>query len=397
MKSVSAKMFFSVLWRGICQVFGWIQCLFGYKREGKFAKCVWGLFAVSGTVIVTFIAGAMIYAMYMEIRPRFRQYVCDGEDCYCNTHISRNVFMHDHGDGKAWVKNTLTDKKTLTGIAWISKPLGEKDSLIVYSDGKKRGYFNKFTGEVAIPAKYKHAWAFSDGIASVEEDGLIKFIDTKGNQVFERTFGYNPNHDGYVFHGGYCIIDEDQDHKYGLMNTKGETVLPEEYDDINVSCDLCYWALTKGKESGVVDKELKTILPLMECRIYLWEDGIDATMADNTLRKYDLQGNLIDDFYISGFEYLDYEMEETYQITEKVYDEYNEKHEYVTSTEHKRARALQMKYSAGNGKEGLMTPEGHIITLPKYEYIYAIGPDTYICSVSHGDREIINGKGEKVK
>lgn len=397
MERVSAKMFFTVLWRGICQVLGWFFGLFGYKRDGKFAKCVWGLFALSGTIIVSFIAGALIYSLYYDVRREYRYRYCNGDDCYCCYNISDNVIMHNHRDGKAWIKNNITGKKTLTGIAWISKPLGEKDSLIVYSDGKKRGYFNKYTGEVTSPAKYTHAWVFSDGIASVEENGIIKFIDTKGNQVFDRTFAYDPNQDGYVFHGGYCIVDEDNDKKHGLMNTIGVTVLDEEYDLIMPSNDLRFWALTKGIESGVIDKELKIILPMLEGEVYVYNDGIDVTMADNTMRKYDLQGNLIDDFYISDFEYLEYEMEETYQIVQKEYDEYEREHEYVSSTEHKKVRARLCKYVGGNNKEGLMTPDGHMVTLPKYEDIDAIGPDTYICTVSHGDKEILNGKGEKVK
>ena len=38
MKKVSAKLFFTVLWRGLCQVLGWFFGLFGYKTDGKFAK-----------------------------------------------------------------------------------------------------------------------------------------------------------------------------------------------------------------------------------------------------------------------------------------------------------------------------------------------------------------------
>lgn len=395
MKRVSAKMFFSVMWKGICQALEWFFGLFGYKREGKFSKCVWGFFAISGTIIVMIIAGALICSLYREVS--YGKHHCQGESCYWSTHLSRNVIFHDYGDGQTWVMNTHTGKKTLTDIAWISNPLGEKDSLVVYSDGKNRGYFNKYTGEVAIPAKYKHAWVFSDGIASVEENGIIKFIDTKGNQVFDRTFAYDPDYDGYVFHGGYCIVNEDNDKKYGLMNTKGITVLPEEYDRIKPANNLCYWILTKGDESGVVDKELKTILPMMACCIYVFDEEIDVTMADNTMRKYDIMGNLIDDFYICSFEYLEYEQPETYQIVQKESDEYGNVHDYVSSAEHKRARAHLCKYSAGNGMEGLMTPDGHMVTLPKYEYIDAVGPDTYICTVSKGDKEILNGKGQKVK
>lgn len=42
MKRVSVRMFFTVMWRGMCQALGWFFGLFGYKRDGKFAKCVWG-------------------------------------------------------------------------------------------------------------------------------------------------------------------------------------------------------------------------------------------------------------------------------------------------------------------------------------------------------------------
>ena len=56
MKRVSAKVFFTVLWRGLCQALGWFFGLFGYKRDGSFAKCVWGLFAISAAIIVAIMA-----------------------------------------------------------------------------------------------------------------------------------------------------------------------------------------------------------------------------------------------------------------------------------------------------------------------------------------------------
>ena len=33
MKKVSANVFFTVLWSGVCQVVGWFLGLFGYKRS----------------------------------------------------------------------------------------------------------------------------------------------------------------------------------------------------------------------------------------------------------------------------------------------------------------------------------------------------------------------------
>ena len=63
-------------------------------------------------------------------------------------------------DGKGYIYNIRTGKKSLKHVAWIAKPT-DKDSLICFSDGKKRGYFSKNTGKVVIEPKYSHAWIFS--------------------------------------------------------------------------------------------------------------------------------------------------------------------------------------------------------------------------------------------
>lgn len=384
-------MFLSVMWKGTCQALGWFFGLFGYKRDGKFAKCVWGLFAISVAIIMSFLAGTAIRVGYNRLTSRY-QYVKYLEKCG-GEYVSHTIgYIADYDGADGYLFNKKTGTKLLKGIEWIALPLGD-DSLACFSNGSKRGYFNINDGKVVIEPMYDHAWVFSDGIAAVEENGIIKFIDTKGFNVFDRTFTYNPDNEGYVFHGGYCVVDEDNDKKYGLMNTMGITILPEEYDRINPACNFCYWTLVKDRESGVVDKELNTILPMMPCRIYVFEDEIDVTMADNTMRKYDLQGNLIDDFYISDFEYLEYELQETYNTAQKQCDEYED----VGYIEHKKARARLGKYIVGKSKEGLMTLEGHMVTLPKYEYIEAIGADTYMCTVSNGDKEILNGNGKKTK
>ena len=44
-----------------------------------------------------------------------------------------------------------------------------------------------------------------------------------------------------------------------------------------------------------------------------------------------------------------------------------------------------------------MTADGHIVTMPLYEEIEAIGYDLYLCEISYYDRVIVNGKGEVVK
>ena len=92
-----------------------------------------------------------------------------------------------------------------------------------------------------IEPKYSHAWIFSDGLASVEEDGYIKFIDATGKVVIDKKMAYIHNMEGYVFHGEYCVVDTDDGELCGLMDKKGHIVLPMEYSSIHPSNDFKYW------------------------------------------------------------------------------------------------------------------------------------------------------------
>ncbi|MCR4848098.1 MAG: WG repeat-containing protein, partial [Bacteroidales bacterium] len=66
------------------------------------------------------------------------------------------------------------------------------DSLSVFcsSTKGKRGYFNRFTGEVAVPAQYEKAWIFSEGMACVLDKGMLHFIDHKGQPLMGKEFPY---------------------------------------------------------------------------------------------------------------------------------------------------------------------------------------------------------------
>ena len=398
MKRVSARMFFTVLWRGLCQALGWFFGLFGYKRDGKFAKCVWGLFATSAAVIMGFFAIALVCVVGKEVYNWYgrQHWNCDDPYCYENTFIGRDIYFHNHYDGKGYVYNKRTGKKYLKHVAWIAKPT-DKDSLICFSDGKKRGYFSKNTGKVVIKPKYSHAWIFSDGLASVEEDGYIKFIDGTGKVVIDKKMAYIPDMQGYVFHGGYCVVDTDDGEQCGLMDKKGNIVLPLEYSSIHPTNDFKYWRVQKGEEMAVLDSSLKPILPLSECSIYIGEGTIDVTLPDHTMRKYDMEGNLINDFYIASVRMLEYEKEEILYRTRTHDDDGDEYAVPFVEEYHPKAVARLRAYVAGDGYEGLMTADGRTVTMPLYKDIEAIANDLYLCTSTNYDKVIVNGKGEIVR
>ncbi len=406
MKKVSTKLFFSVMWKGVCQTVSWFLGLFGYKRGGKYAKVIWGIFATSAAIVMLLIACTLVYVLLKEAR--FEHNGCEDPDCIENTFVSRDIYYHDHEDGKGYIFNVLTGERTVKHIAWIAKPLGE-DSLVCYSDGKKRGYFNKFTGKVVIPAKYKHAWVFSDGLASVDEDGIIKFIDPTGKVVIELDQHYHTWMDGYVFHGGYCVIEGKDGNHYGLMDKMGKMVLPAEYQNILV-CNDSLICVEKDKKMGVLDRNLNPILPLMECIITNCDETIDVVMPNNTMRQYDLAGNLVNDFCIHSVRMLEYETDAVVYIQPQRADQEppcvpaDEESEWSNGVNdedatyyHPKATARLRAYTAGNDYEGLMTADGHIVTLPSYYNIKAIGPDLYLCQIDYSSSIVLNGKGQVVK
>ena len=397
MEKVSVGLFFAVLWKGFCQTLGWFFGLFGYKRDGKFAKCVWGLFATSGSIVMTLFALALLCCIGENVYNRwFRNHYCDDEYCYHSEYVNRDIYFHNTEDGKGYIYNKRTGEKLIKHIAWIANSLG-KDTLVCYSNGKKRGYFSKNTGKVVIEPKYSHAWIFSEGLASVEEGGYIKFIDGTGKVVINNKMAYIPDKEGYVFHGGYCVVDTDDGEQCGLMDKKGNIVLPLEYSSIYPTNDFKLWRLQKGNEMAVLDSNLKPILPLNECSISIGDGTIDVTMPDHTIRKYDMEGTLIDDFYITSVRMLEYEKEEFIyrdNVVNKVDDELTE---ILEESYHPHATARLRAYVAGDGYEGLMTADGHKVTMPLYWEIQALDHDLYLCASKNGDKVIVNGKGEIVK
>jgi hypothetical protein len=169
------------------------------------------------------------------------------------------------------------------------------------------------------------------------------------------------------------------------------------YNEITPSSNYEFWKVRTGNEEAVYDKDMKTIIPLTECSLNLYDDEICMTLPDHTMRKYDMKGHLIHDFYIVGVRDLEYESPEIINrppTSNVVSDEITET---IDESYRPRAIAKLRAYTAGKNYDGLMTRDGHPVTMPLYENIEAIGPDLYLCTVSNEDKVVVNGKGELVK
>lgn len=120
------------------------------------------------------------------------------------------------------------------------------DRAVVIKDGMV-GFINP-TGVEMIPASYEDSGNFSEGFAAVKENGKWGLIDTSGNPTTE--FLYNSIDE---MSNGFCrvtisefddnsIVEPSEYFKYGIINKKGETVIPAIYDHIGKLFGELVWA-----------------------------------------------------------------------------------------------------------------------------------------------------------
>lgn len=388
-----------LFWKGLAGFIAataeWFTGILGMNDDSKYGKFIRRVVGGCFAFIMFVIACAAGNSLYEFVYEKVNAAKYFDDSYYDSQYLSRNATYYSSYRGTDGYVETRDGKKTVKGIHWISKPLGE-DSLVCYSNGEKRGYFNMLTGEIAVRPQYKHAWVFSDGLASVDDDGMIKFIDAQGHVVIDLNIPYFTGADGYVFHNGHCVVHSNDRYKYGLIDKKGKWVLKAEYDFI-YPVDTLFVVCKDGMQS-VLAGNMQTVLPLMEADLWVSDDVITATMKDHTLRKYDMQGGLIDDFLISNVEGMMYDTDEIRYVTSTSYDDEGnliDTGEEEPTPCQKSARCK--KYEAELGWYGLMSPDGKVITSPRYSEITAIGYDLYLCKTDDMRGEVLNGQGVRVR
>ena len=303
---------------------------------------------------------------------------------YYYRYIPRTVYLSEtcnerwYNDGRVKVISKETGKATTGKLDWISNS-NQKDSLTVFSKNEKRGYLNKITGKIFIPAAYSHAWVFAEGLACVVRNGKLGFINPKNETVIP--FKFNPSNEkdkniDYVFSGGYCSAI-DLSGKVGLINKKGDWVISPAYDYIN-NAVLGYRIMKLAKKYGLLDSRLKLILPVE----YNWIE-----IQKNGLRVAKDGGQLLLSFDTKT------------ELKSFVYDEikslqYGTGKNDSTGTEIM-ANTDCFAYNIST-KWGLMKRDGTIITKAIYDEIEGMGKDLFSCTTENY-KFTINSKGKIIQ
>lgn len=330
------EMYFSIFTCGL-MVIDWIVCslyLSKYVREEAFILNKRSAGWIGGALLIL-LSGIGIYGVSQCVKPLWYGKTSD-----------RIVENHYRYAGNKLVDIT-TQKIVLKNYDSLVLPKGT-DSLALFFKDRKRGYINLSNGEIVVPSTtYTHAWVFSEGLAAVEKDGKIGFINSQGEVVIDFLFDYKKSVlNSFCFHNGRCrMLGENM--KKGVIDRQGKWKIQPEYDYIAITTDYVV-AGKKGELRKMIDFDGHVI-----------QENIFDSSHDLTYEKH----------------YLDKDGDDR------------------TYYQHVKGICV---YKV-DGLEGLMTDEARIITPPVYESIWANDEQHFKATLKDGNSEVwLNRKGEVI-
>lgn len=254
-------------------------------------------------------------------------------------------------DGFFSIKDRTTGKTLLRDCHIDLGQEANSDSLAIFCTSKGLyGYYNIFTGAIAIPAEFRRAWPFSEGLAAVQKGNRIAFIKPTGTFVTLYDFYYygNPLYD-FVFHDGHCAV-AGRNGQCGVIDREGHWIIYPAYYDIETFPD---YAICHQKDR---------------------------------LLQVDYEGNILNDALFDDLEPL------TFSEEERIVDG-DGNVRYVT-----RSVATGLFAYSVQAFCGLMDGNGHRITDPVYGAIHAIARNRFRAVLLDDYSEVlINEKGEVLR
>ena len=188
---------------------------------------------------IKFIIGVSAWAIILTIVVSAFAASCSEREPIAERPSDEGLLLNDdlvaikEDDGNITIKNTETGEVTAEKIKFDWTSSSPNDSLGVFCSDGKRGYYNSYTGKIVVPAQYRRAWVFSEGLAAVQKNGMIGFINRKGEVVIPFRYPYHGNPlSSFVFDNGHCIV-ADTTGKCGVINKKGEWIIQPKYDNID--------------------------------------------------------------------------------------------------------------------------------------------------------------------
>lgn len=208
------------------------------------------------------------------------------KEIYCKANstliqVKKQIGVDEKGD--AIYKWGCIDEKENEIIPFIYESIGKfsENGLCVVQKNNdygelKFGYINK-QGKECIPFQFEYAGDFQHGLAPVKDEmGYLGFINEQGELVIPYKYYYGYGNFDQNQRAAIYQWDKDKERndevKYGLINTKGDEILPLQYEMIFNSLLDGYYVV-KDEKYGCVDYNGKIILPTQYDKISIGTNG----------------------------------------------------------------------------------------------------------------------------
>ena len=179
------------------------------------------------------------------------------------------------------ITDVIREKEKVDGMKVDETWKHGMDSIGIFEKEGKRGFYNLNTNKVLVPATYTHAWFFSEGLAAVEKDGKIGFINMKGAVVIPHQFVHRTNdHPNIAFEDGRCVMANGNG-QMGVIDRKGEWVVKPQYDKVDLTESGIFGTtsnskLLLSKKGEVIQNDLIVKVEPLKCNIQLKEKDSDG-------------------------------------------------------------------------------------------------------------------------
>ena len=344
----------------------------------KAARWVAGIVGLTVAVFVVIIVWNKVSTAYANYQDRRQKNDPTYLHSYSNRYVSPYIVFHDSYD-TGYLYDVRQGRRTMSGIQWICRS-EDGDSLTFFCDGEKRGFFNRFTGKLAIPPQYDKAWVFAEGVACVVKHGQVQFIDHAGKALLSQPFAYTSRIDDYCFHNGLCMMMGDNE-RIGLVDKQGRWVVNPAYKEIDYMKEGFWLVYDSVWNKGLLYADGREFLPCKYKELTI-DDNVFVTGKDHLDQVYDFEGNLVNACNFQQIELMSFEGDEY------VYNSYFEGYERKTGSANLR------RYMSSDYYYGLIDKDGNIVTPPSYSSIEAIAADRYHCEGPKG-AVILDDKGRE--
>ena len=196
--------------------------------------------------------------------------------------LNVSIVFHDK---KYWLKNLDDETENeirydihnkifdVCGLLHVYK--GVLDEYGFLEKGGLYGCINKI-GEIQIPIKFDQINPFENPyVTTAVLNGRTVFINKWGKLAFENIYS-----SAYCYWKSFCVVKKDK--KNGVINEKGEVVVPVSYDSIEYDRSGEHgFILTVDKKKGLCGFDGSTIIPLLYDDIKTIRKGLILVRKDN--------------------------------------------------------------------------------------------------------------------